>query len=266
MCIAIYHDQSCPLTEDEFVTSWTNNPDGGGFTYFDEAGDLVIKKSMHRNELMSAYYEAIDKYGDSSPFAIHFRIATHGLVNLDNCHPFRANANTVVMHNGIIPVIMNKGDKRSDTRVFVEEYMSRMPKGWLDDEYLFDLAQEYIGSSKIIIMTNDPKANSYLYIMNEKMGHWSEDGKTWYSNKSYCSSTTKKYNLTGWSQPSMDEPLVHALPQCPICDEHAVYDDMCYNCETCLKCESMEDMCRCYTRINGLTDEEFVKGQGGWSM
>jgi len=263
MCIAIYHDQSCPLSPEEFNNSWTNNPDGGGFAYFDESNEIAIKKSMNKGEMYDMYYKAIEKYGETSPFLVHFRIATHGSVNLSNAHPFRVNANTIMIHNGMIPVIMDKKQKRSDTRVFVEEYLPRLPKNWYDDEYLFDIVQEYIGNSKLVFMTNDPKLDSYLYIVNEKMGHWSEDGTTWYSNKSYCSS--KSYNLTGWKQPSMSEPIedLVVLPECKICGENAVFDDMCYSCESCAMCGLTDDICACYASIHKMTDEQF---KTGWAM
>jgi predicted glutamine amidotransferase len=262
MCIAIYHDQSCPLSPEEFNTSWSNNPDGGGFAYFDEANEIAIKKSMDKGEMYDMYYKAIEEYGQTSPFLVHFRIATHGSVNLSNAHPFRVNANTVMIHNGMIPVIMDKKQKRSDTRVFVEEYLPRLPKNWYDDEYLVDMVQEYIGNSKLVFMTNDPKLDSYLYIMNEKMGHWSEDGKTWYSNKSYCA--TKTYSLTSWNQPSMNEPNedLIVLPKCKVCGENAVFDDMCYNCESCAMCQMHDDICACYKSIHNMTDSQFANG---WS-
>lgn len=261
MCIAIYHDQSCPLDPEAFENSWSNNPDGGGFAYFDESNELVIKKSMNKGQMYDQYYKAIEEYGDKSPFLVHFRIATHGTVDLANAHPFRVNANTVLIHNGMIPTIMDKKQKRSDTRVFVEEYLPRLPKNWLDDKYLFDMVQEYIGASKLVIMTNDPKLDSYLYIVNEKMGHWSKDGKSWYSNRSYCS--YKKYNLSAWSQPSIeDKELLDDMifPECKMCGENAVFDDLCYNCESCVHCGLEENNCKCYARIHSMTDSQFGKG------
>jgi len=266
MCIAIYHDPGCPLSKDEFQNSWENNPDGGGFTYFNESGDLTIKKSMEMGKMYDEYEEAIENFGDSSPFAVHFRIATHGGVNIHNAHPFRADANTVVMHNGIIPVLMEKGDKRSDTRVFVEEYMSRLPKGWLDDEYLVDMVEEYIGSSKLIILTNDPKLKSFLYILNEEQGHWNEEKTKWYSNKSYCRAPgIVKYNLGGWSQPNMDGLTIPALPACNFCDDNAVMDDMCYSCEMCNRCALPDESCMCYARIHTTTDDQFYRTDR-WTM
>lgn len=258
MCIAIYHDQRCPLTESEFENSWRANPDGGGFVYFDENNELVIKKSMDKNEMKKKYYDAIEKYSETSPFAVHFRIATHGGVNIDNVHPFRANAHTVVMHNGIIPVLMDKGEKRSDTRVFVDEYMSRLPKGWLDDEYIVDMTEEFIGSSKLIIMTNDPRLRSYLYILNEKQGHWSESGTTWYSNKSYCTykPQTTKYSLSSWDQMEIQDDTIK-LAKCKVCGENAVFDDLCYNCDSCVHCNLEEDRCKCYSRIHEMTDSQY---------
>jgi predicted glutamine amidotransferase len=262
MCIAIYHDEKCFLTEEEFKNSWNSNPDGGGFMYFNDAKEIVIEKSMLYTEMYRKYYDAIEKYSDSSPFAVHFRIATHGSVNIDNCHPFRASAHTAVMHNGIIPVLMEKKDKRSDTRVFVQEYMSRLPATWLDDDYLFSMVEQFVGGSKLIIMTNDPKLESYLYILNEKDGHWNEEKTKWYSNRSYCNSSssvfgkyssTQQYSLDIWD----DNPIVSPLGKCVLCDDDAVLDNVCYNCETCMSCYLNEQDCECYSSISGMTDDQW---------
>lgn len=268
MCIAIYHDAKCFLTEEEFFYSWKNNPDGGGFMYFDEANEIVIERSMDFDEMRSKYYAAIEKYSETSPFAVHFRIATHGSVNLSNCHPFRSSANTALMHNGIIPVLMEKKDKRSDTRVFAEEYMPRLPKGWMDDDYLFTMVEEFIGASKVIVFTNDPKLDSYMYILNEKDGHWNQTKTKWYSNKSYCSFSKavgpdiKTYGIGSWSEPTLAASN-SPLDECRFCNVPAILDGMCYACETCNDCMMNESSCMCHKSLNDLTEDqwtEYVKG------
>jgi hypothetical protein len=273
MCIAIYHNANCVLSESEIRASWNNNPDGGGFSYFDQNGDIKIEKHMKLKQFMAAYYDAIDKHASRSPFSVHFRIATHGGVNIENCHPFMPNGGTSLIHNGIIPVLFNDKDKRSDTRVFVEEYLPRLGTTWFDDEYLFDMVSEYIGGSKLVVLSNLGMRD--WYIINEHKGHWSSDNNYWYSNSSYKSASVSCatgpfvsgkqlsiYNsedlhaIMGNSDSEYDD---YPLGECIFCASNAVYDEVCYECETCQKCSLSDNHCKCYNSIHSMTDHEYAR-------
>lgn len=239
MCIAIYQSPGYRLTEDELHNSWVNNPDGAGISFFDGSDEIVIEKTMNKSEFVDIYNNAVDKHGASSEMAVHFRIATHGGVNIDNCHPFFTPGKEMsVIHNGIIPVKMEKTDKRSDTRVFVEDVIPNMPDGWLDDEQMFNMVEEFIGSSKLVVLSHEGKYSSYIF--NEQYGHWSQDKKIWFSNKSYCSSKPALAgSMTaysgGWQSPKLYVPG-KTLGECMMCGSNAVFDSACYDCETCQDC------------------------------
>lgn len=265
MCIAIYHDPYCPLDKQEFENSWRNNPDGGGFSYFNRDGMPVIQKYMFKSDMYEAYYRAVEKY-EESPFLVHFRIATHGQVNEDNAHPHRVNEHTTLIHNGIIPVMMEKGEKRSDTRVFVDDYLPRLPSNWLDVPELFHMVEEFIGWSKIVVLTSDPALEQQMYVLNETDGHWAEDGKTWYSNESYSSCKSKVVGGK-WVKPADlkydqsdlwdDDRDSLTLGKCVLCAEAAVFDDICYQCETCQLCSYTEGECKCNSSLHDLTQAEY---------
>jgi len=87
-------------------------------------------------------------------------------------------------HNGILPVEIEKGDTRSDTRVFAETVMPAIGGiAALDDaEYAAKLAKWATGS-KLVFMTNNPDTEHEWYIVNEQDGHWDKD--MWWSNRSY---------------------------------------------------------------------------------
>jgi len=267
MCIAIYQSAGCRLPKEQLVQSWTSNPDGAGISYFDENGELVIEKDMTLDGILYKYESAVDRYAATSPFAVHFRIATHGGVTMDNCHPFRVSEDTTLIHNGIIPVLFNsKTDPRSDTRVFVEDYLPRLPANWMDDECLFDMVETYIGASKLVILSR--AGSSDYYIANESDGHWSSDKKIWYSNGSYKGS--KKLSWVNSNQLSLgcdvsfeeDEYDNAILPECYLCGEPAVFDDTCYSCESCQRCYQEDEHCLCDVgfRIHSATDNEFKNG------
>ena len=239
MCIAIYQAPGYRLTETELAACWENNPDGAGLSFFDKNREIVIKKTMNRSEFVDIYNKAVKKHGRYTEMAVHFRIATHGGVNIDNCHPFfTPDKSMSVIHNGIIPVLFNsKKDPRSDTRVFVEEVIPSMPNNWIDNEQLFNVVEEYIGNSKLVVLGADTESSAYIF--NENMGHWSGDKKIWFSNKSYCS--TPKGSIVvhrgnNWQSPKLTESFIPHLDNCMMCSESAVFDDVCYECETCQMC------------------------------
>lgn len=267
MCIAIYQDAGSVLTEQEIRNSWQANPDGAGLAYVDDCGKVCTFKSMKLKRFMEEYERVVDMHGQHSPMLVHFRIATHGSVNEYNCHPFMVNKNIAMIHNGVIPVLIDKNDKRSDTRVFTEEYLPKLPEGWLDDDYLFDMVQEYIGNSKLVFLSTENRDRAY--IANERFGHWNASKNIWFSNNSYCSrpGLFAKYSPNGkWQQPSMtageivddlefDDP---ALGECKFCTSMSVYDGVCYECEICQACSSTEDYCTCYTSIANMTDSQWT--------
>ena len=268
MCIAIYQSPGNKLPKDQLVQSWESNPDGAGIAYFDENGDIIIEKDMTLDGILYKYERAVDRYAQNSPFAVHFRIATHGGVNIDNCHPFRVSDDTTLIHNGIIPVMFNsKTDLRSDTRVFADEYLPKLPANWMDDDHLFDMVETYIGNSKLVILSRAGEFDNY--IVNEQQGHWSKDRNFWYSNSSYASSRKMVWGNSsqlslGCDITKQNDYDTAILPECYICGEESVFDDLCYNCESCQKCYQEDEHCLCNAQFNvhALTDAEFHSG--GW--
>lgn len=265
MCIAIYQSTGYRLPKEQMVQSWKNNPDGGGFAYFDGNGEIVIEKDMELDGMMYKYERAVDRYASTSPFAVHFRIATHGAVNLENCHPFMVSEDTVIIHNGIIPVLFeSKEDPRSDTRVFAEDYLTKMKDDWMDDENMMDLVETFIGGSKLVILSRAGKKDAY--IANERTGNWSDDEKIWYSNASYKGiskllwSSSSQLSL-GCDIPTVDEDS-YILPECKMCGECSVYDGLCYNCESCQRCFQEDEHCVCLGQysVHSMTDKEYAEG------
>jgi predicted glutamine amidotransferase len=270
MCIAIYQSIGHRLPKEQLVQSWKSNPDGAGISYFNENGELVIEKDMELDGILYKYERAVDRYASTSPFAVHFRIATHGGVNIDNCHPFRVSDDTVLIHNGIIPVMFDsKKDPRSDTRVFVDEYLPKLPANWMDDEHLFDMVETYIGNSKLVILSR--AGDHDAYIANESAGHWSTKGEFWYSNASY-----KTASKMVWASDSkqlalgcdiiQDEYDNSPLPECYMCGEPSVFDEMCYTCESCQRCYQEDEHCLCDAqfKVHSMTDNEYRNG--AWYM
>lgn len=123
------------------------------------------------------------QYPDS--YAIwHSRIATHGVKNEANCHPYQVGADglTYLAHNGVLDVDMAQDDRRSDSRVFAEEILPILGGvSSLDNGTVFAMVSKWASGSKLAILTLDPRAKHRLYIINERAGTW-DDHKVWWSN------------------------------------------------------------------------------------
>jgi glutamine amidotransferase len=193
MCLALYKPAKAKLNQDEMRTAFKANPDGAGFAYYDPAlKRVVIQRGYFSfDELWADLVPIMD---DNCPLILHFRWATHGDVNVENCHPFMLSDGALI-HNGIItgmgtstykskyytpPVGQCEtecSDDRSDTREFVEDYLCDM--GMPDLRAAKKLIEHTIGYSKLVTIHNDGS----VIIFNEDMGHWRNG--VWYSNDSY---------------------------------------------------------------------------------
>ena len=140
-----------------------------------------------------AFYKEYKLVETTSPMLIHFRIATHGKVELDNCHPFKLNNRMVLIHNGIISGYGDK-EKKSDTRDYIDKVLSKISwKMWKNPAFR-EMVGQAIGYSKLGIMD----VSGEMYIINYDKGVV-EDG-VWYSNssfKEYKPKTTTK-TKKGW--------------------------------------------------------------------
>jgi hypothetical protein len=190
MCLAIMKPKGKPILEEYLHNGWLNNDDGAGFCYIDENKQFVIHKSMTYEGFIDVYKEAVERYGNISDFLIHFRIASKGKTTIDNCHPFIVDKDRVIIHNGTLyNIAIDKGDGRSDTKVFAEDWLSQLPADWEDNKILHLMVEDFISSGSKICMLHRTKG---IYIYNEDRGLWT-DG-VWYSNKSYEKHITHNFN------------------------------------------------------------------------
>lgn len=205
MCVIALVPAGEELTKDQFKAMWDTNPDGGGFGWCDRHDQWRIKTFMDFSEMWNAYKGTIQGYRDRD-FLVHFRIGTHGFKDLSNVHPFRVDHNTIMAHNGVISCVPDYQDGRSDTRVFVEDTLPRLPKGWLDVPELRWLVEEAIGSSKLVFLTNDPTLSAQTYIFNKRAGTELENG-IWVSNKLWeKKQTSYQSKVVAFNKPSTSYP------------------------------------------------------------
>jgi hypothetical protein len=178
MCIIAAIPSGKPISKATLKTCWDNNPHGGGFMYSDN-GRVITYKEMHS---FKNYWKEFCKARllfNKSAFVCHFRISTHGKINEENCHPFIVDKSLGFAHNGII-YSAPKSNDYSDTYMFNEVILKKLPQGFLGNPSIMSLVKNYIGNgSKLAFLSGA----GVISIVNEKAGVW--DGGVWYSNTGY---------------------------------------------------------------------------------
>ena len=241
MCIAILKPQGKIISKETLQICFDNNPDGCGFAY-PVGNDVVIKKFMKFDD----FYKEYEKYQHLTNL-IHFRIATHGAVEIDNCHPFVLNNRMALIHNGIIT---GYGDKKtkSDTRDFIDRVIGNISwKMWKNPSFC-ELVGNTIGYSRFAILD---KTGGYV-IINENKGEWA-DG-CWFSNTSYKNRkvSTFPYTIGKKKEEKKKTPVVtkeeedeyekwwkqtQTIYKCGACGKE-FYDDSLKTVEECASCKS----------------------------
>ena len=187
MCIAILKPDGENIKKDRLDNCFFNNDDGAGFMYAKDGILHFFKGFFKFKDFWNSYVKNVVKNGNPMT-AIHFRIKTHGKTNVNNCHPFKVNEKLGFIHNGIINMV-KQDDKRSDTAMFNELILKKLPDGFIRNMAIVNLIEESIGSSKLVFLDN----KGQFLISNESLGKW--DNNVWYSN------TTYKYRYTYYKQP-----------------------------------------------------------------
>ena len=223
MCLLVVCPPGEVLSDKHIETAWRYNPNGGGFAHIGKAGRIRPFRSMSLKAMKMAYHAAVKQY-PNSPFMVHFRLATHGKVNLDNVHPFKVNHHTYMAHNGILSDVVPRGGM-SDSKTFAKDWLSDLPRDFLDNWTITALIEEFTMGSKLAFLTTDPQLREQWYILNEGHGHW-RDNK-WYSNNTYVEFTPAKY-----------------VDECDLCGD-VTYHNICFKCEICQECDDWIEECSC---------------------
>jgi hypothetical protein len=176
MCLIVYSPTGVLVERTIFDHAHLINPDGLGVMSRHGVQKFVGKTARRR-----AWRYLRQLAASRVPHGIHFRFATHGGVTRENCHPFYAsNSDAIVMHNGVIGLTAVAATSlRSDTSLFVEEYMSGAP-GPEDSSYerYYRCIGRTIGSWNTLLVFH--ALTETFTICNEPWGEWI--GDHWYSN------------------------------------------------------------------------------------
>jgi hypothetical protein len=231
---------------------------------------------MKHERLIERFIEEMGK-SDNPIGMFHARYTTHGKTTLENNHPFRVDGrhDTVLAHNGMLPISPRKGDDRSDTRIFAEDILGSVGLEQLDDKRGFETIEEFASGSKIAILTNAPELRDQVYILNEHLGDWS--GDIWWSNSTYqWSYSYNKPYVTGghkysdakawgdggtivggntdgnwWNESGYTDVSDVEVTYCDVCSDvlsqGSFMAGVCETCDSCIDCLDNIHNCICYT-------------------
>jgi len=177
LCIAILQNEGAKLTRREIKNCWTNNPDGAGIAWVQDGEIKTHKEIISFKRFYKSYRDIAGNYGESSKMLVHFRWATHGYVNIENCHPHLVNNRLSFVHNGIID-IETAADK-SDTVAFNERILKYLPDNFIHRKRTMKHVENR-AKSILIFLDSDNSSK----IIGEDKGIW--DNNRWFSNYDFC--------------------------------------------------------------------------------
>ncbi|MFC8532061.1 class II glutamine amidotransferase [Nocardia sp. NPDC057227] len=185
MCLLTYYPAGVAPDALTLAYGAVANPHGHGHAVLTDTA-ILTGHSMTA-ETAIAQFLTIRNQHPEGPALFHSRYATKGERGLGNCHPFYLGSDrrTVLAHNGTLPrrVHPSAYDPRSDTRIAAEDYLPRLPFGSIDTHRGYRGLTQWLGRSKLVILTIDPAYRQQAYLFGEQAGHW--EAGAWHSNTSY---------------------------------------------------------------------------------
>ena len=131
-----------------------NNPNGAGIGFIDKKNNkLAIMKGIFSVEELYEKYKFAKENSDNT-IIIHCRLATHGEVNAEMCHPFFVNEHLLFAHNGII-LDMPASKTLSDTYYFNELVLKDLKEGFETNQYMLDMLDKYLGCNKLAFLNDN---------------------------------------------------------------------------------------------------------------
>ncbi|WP_231390444.1 hypothetical protein [Nocardia sp. CNY236] len=230
------------------------NPHGHGYALI--TGDTITTGHSLDQETAIGEFAALRIEYPHGPALFHSRFATHGVHDLDNCHPFPVGGDprTILAHNGVLPAEVHPADNdpRSDTRIAAEDFLPTNPFGSLDSWAGREGLETWLRTDKLVVLTVDPAYRSHAYLFNEGRGHWDTGTGIWYSNSDYLDHD--------WLyQPDL------GFRSCEFCGaaDDEIVGPHCRLCGFCAECHNSFPHCDCavldgHDRYGDLIDREYA--------
>lgn len=154
---------------EEQSNAWQSNPHGFGAAWITKKGTLVYQKTLKQKDV-AGIIKSIPK---ASPCLLHWRMATHGVKTVENCHPFPCFGNEWIgAHNGVLHQQQCIGSK-TDSESFLIGLEGQEPN--IDD---IEQRISVLGYGKFAFLSNQGE----IRIANEDDGSWRLTREVWQSN------------------------------------------------------------------------------------
>lgn len=172
MCLIIHKPAGRKVPSDVLSSAMLLNRDGVGIMYAED-GRIIIERSLSASLLTKRLPQL-----KAREVIVHFRMRTHGSIDLDNTHPFEVTDGVAMVHNGILS---DYGDEKvSDTRDFnagvLRPLLSTHPDIYNDPPF-GDALEDYIGPNNKILML---RSDGTVWSLNRHTGV--EYNGVWLSN------------------------------------------------------------------------------------
>lgn len=183
MCVIVVKPAGVGISEKVLERCARTNKDLCGYAIINEDKTVYLEKGFRTAKDL---IRSLPLDWQDLDVAFHFRIATHGFINIANAHPFPITGSdkflkadavrspTMLMHNGVVPVlkVTSKDDQKrfSDTYLFVRDVLSKFPP-----EMYGTILQRYVGQGM----------NRFLIAKDGKFeffGKWFEMDGCFFSN------------------------------------------------------------------------------------
>lgn len=184
MCILIHHPANVSFSDELLNDFYAHNSDGFGAMYA-EGGKLVIVKTLGKPQEINALYKDALKGREC---IIHYRMKTHGDIDMENCHPYKVTDDIWMAHNGILamgnPVDKTKSDTWHFIKYILRPALEADPMLIFDQEYQLYLEEMIGGSNKFAFMHSSGESVVLNYDAGvEHEGAWLSNTYAWSAHK-----------------------------------------------------------------------------------
>ena len=203
MCVILVKERGIELpTKDILESCWKRNPDGAGFMFNDCDKVVIMKGFMTFEEFYLRLQTAIEFYHlKEKGLVIHFRIATSGLKDKGNCHPYPISNDNLdlrksfittelgIAHNGIIRSYNGKNNILNDTQLFIKNdlfELNSLDKKFYKNVIFQSMIERLIDGSRLVFLN---KKGEII-----KLGNWFHNGNYYFSNLNHVSKNTLNIN------------------------------------------------------------------------
>ena len=191
MCIIMVSPPGSVLLAEDLREAIAENRDGAGYMIRSN-GRLTIERSADDDASLVERFIAMQEDNRNNWVVFHARLATHGSVTDDNCHPFTIpGQNWALAHNGICGLNDGPFSDRSDSRILAEDHIAHRTWQQLRDGTA--AIEKWLGSDKVVILSARKERGGPCLILNRHLGTENKDG-TWFSHRLYHSS----YRWESW--------------------------------------------------------------------